>query len=121
MEINEERIKKFLSSRSLPADAGTVAAFTKLMGSMVKEQLDVPVHESRLGAYLHHKFGDEWPMSDRGDPGPVPTAIRLLDELVELRTFVRADADAAIDQADAAALKERAKIDPAAAEGTGRG
>ena len=80
------RIKKLLSSRSSPSDMGTIEAFGSLIATMVKEVTDVPVPESRLGTYLNQNFCDEWPMSDRGEPGPVPTTIRLLDELLELRT-----------------------------------
>ncbi len=86
MEINTMRIQKLLSSRSLPNDAGTVAAFAGLIEKMVKEQLAVPKPETRLGTYLNQNFCDEWPMADRDAPGPVPTAIRLLDELLELRS-----------------------------------
>jgi len=85
MEINKSKIKKVLSSRNLPSDDGTVTAITKLVTDMVNGELAHPVPETRLGVYLNQKFSSEFPIRERVEPGPVPTAIKLLDELLELR------------------------------------
>lgn len=79
------KIKKLLSSRSLPADEGTVQAITKLVDAMVKDQCAVAVPETKLGVYLSHNFFDDFPVLERTEPGPVPATIKLLGELLERR------------------------------------
>lgn len=85
MEINLMKIRKLLSSRSLPADEGTVTAIAKLVRELVEEGIAEPVPESKLGVYLSHNYFEDFPIRERSEPGPVPSAIRLLDELQERR------------------------------------
>ncbi len=97
MEINAAKIKKFLSGRSLPTDNGTVTAIAGLIEKEILAVQEHPIPEGRLGTYLSKHFFSEFPLEERSVPGPVPSAILLLNELRKRRA---ADEDAADPQVD---------------------
>lgn len=105
MEINENKIRKFLSGRSLPTDNGTVAAIAGLIEKEIQAVKEHPIPEGRLGTYLSKHFFSEFPLEERSVPGPVPSAILLLNELRARRAAEAAEAEPQADAEDALALR----------------
>jgi len=98
LEINENKIRKFLSGRSLPTDNGTVAAIAGLIEKEIRAVQEHPIPEGRLATYLSKHFFSEFPLEERSVPGPVPSTILLLNELRKRRDADEDAADPPVDE-----------------------